>query len=366
MDHPDLASAASPEIRHAQTFSHIKYTAGLIAMPSGALGCFIGYRFAVAAASPNPADVWGLPVLGGYLAIAALWLWWRPRTQPRLEQTGFVLLALYLLAALGFQLLTHAGGAQDLLGPRSYWLFFVYLLAFVVWEARPALYACLTIIMSLTALLVIALTTRVPVHPVPLDAFVQLLLASIAYVALHAGFAQLRTQYVHMRDLAFTDALTGCFNRRRGNTLLDEARVQAQNRARPLSVILFDLDHFKRINDEYGHAVGDTTLQAVARAVRAQQGKRDQLCRWGGEEFLLICPERSIEEAQVLAERLRAHIAHIRLGRDRHLSASFGIACHRRGDTLDTLLNRADHAMYRAKDNGRNCVTLARLSDTPA
>ena len=161
-----------------------------------------------------------------------------------------------------------------------------------------------------------------------------------------------------MQRLALTDPLTGVANRRRGEELLSHEIARAERYGHPLSVILFDLDHFKRVNDVNGHAVGDALLRTVTRIVGDQLRATDHLVRWGGEEFLIIAPELGDVRAVQVAERLRGQIARLRIPGDQQMppTASFGVAFHRAGDSSHSVVQRADVALYAAKNGGRNRV----------
>lgn len=135
--------------------------------------------------------------------------------------------------------------------------------------------------------------------------------------------------------------------------------------AKPFVVILADVDYFKRINDQYGHAVGDAALTAVAHALQTSARETDHVSRFGGEEFLILMPEAHMETDGVpMAERLRDAIAQLTLtspttGEPIPLSASFGVSGWLAADQhSDNVLRRADNAMYAAKSQGRNCVVL--------
>jgi diguanylate cyclase (GGDEF)-like protein len=169
-----------------------------------------------------------------------------------------------------------------------------------------------------------------------------------------------------LRRRAETDSLTGMGNRRylieRAGTLLHQARQAG----RPFSLILFDIDHFKAVNDSHGHAMGDAALRLVADLCARVARSEDVLGRMGGEEFALVLPNTTLPEAQAVAERLRAAIARRGLplsapGQVLHLTASFGVAEWDAGDKggLDELLRRADAAVYAAKAAGRNRVMVA-------
>jgi diguanylate cyclase (GGDEF)-like protein len=153
---------------------------------------------------------------------------------------------------------------------------------------------------------------------------------------------------------ALTDALTGVMNRRALEGTLEREMSKASRYQRPLSLVLFDLDHFKTINDSYGHARGDVVLKTLTHLTELNLRLEDNLGRWGGEEFVLICSETTLEEAAEVAERLRLVIAEHPW--DMPVSASFGVAQWQAGETLARFFERADQALYAAKQAGRNTV----------
>lgn len=155
---------------------------------------------------------------------------------------------------------------------------------------------------------------------------------------------------------SITDRLTGLFNRGKLDQALALELSRSDRNARPLSVILMDLDLFKQINDEFGHSVGDDVLQKVADILRQVGRDIDIVGRWGGEEFMLICTDTTLEGAIALAERLRAMVASYVFPEVGHKTASMGVSSYRVGDNSRSLLVRADNALYRAKDAGRNQV----------
>ncbi|WP_374564606.1 GGDEF domain-containing protein [Ideonella sp.] len=164
------------------------------------------------------------------------------------------------------------------------------------------------------------------------------------------------------RLLATQDALTGCLNRRAMTERLGQAMALAARFGTPCSVIMIDLDHFKHVNDAYGHAAGDEVLRTVADLAREQLRDVDALGRWGGEEFLVLLPATSASDAIVCAERLQKKLAAVRfpnIAADLHLSFSAGVAAIGRNDGVATLIDRADRAMYQAKQSGRARVVPA-------
>jgi diguanylate cyclase (GGDEF)-like protein len=176
---------------------------------------------------------------------------------------------------------------------------------------------------------------------------------------------ELQQALARMRDQASTDELTGLANRRAFMALGAAAVDQAQRYQRSLSLLLVDIDHFKRINDTHGHAAGDAALRAVADALRSVSRTADTAGRLGGEEFALLLPETTAAEGVVLAERLRSAVTELAVqhgGVTIAFTCSIGVA--EQGSTTDSmnaLLNAADAAMYRAKAEGRDRV----VSHTP-
>lgn len=175
--------------------------------------------------------------------------------------------------------------------------------------------------------------------------------------------AALRVQSRSDARLARHDALTGVLNRK---GLGDELLRLAQDRDDtlfPLSVVFVDLDHFKSVNDRHGHAVGDQVLQAAVNLVRDLIQRRDLFARWGGEEFVLLFPATALQEAALVAERLRHAIAIAHWPGGLRMTASFGVAEWTPGEELAEALERADQAMYQAKRSGRDRVELQRDPD---
>ncbi|MGF1607090.1 MAG: GGDEF domain-containing protein [Rhodothalassiaceae bacterium] len=166
-----------------------------------------------------------------------------------------------------------------------------------------------------------------------------------------------------LRRLALSDPLTQALNRRGFFRLADAAWARARRHDRPLSVILADLDHFKRINDSHGHATGDQAIAAFAAVCRRSVRKGDLFGRLGGEEFALLLPETDETGALDLAERLRRRLGAEGFSAeapDLRVTASFGVACmHARDDRFEKMLVRADRALYQAKTEGRDRVAAA-------
>ncbi len=172
-----------------------------------------------------------------------------------------------------------------------------------------------------------------------------------------------------LRRLAMTDDLTLAYNQRYLMPRVNEEVERARRTEKPLSVLLMDLDHFKRINDDYGHAIGDVVLRQFADRVRRTVRRIDVFVRRGGEEFILIMPGTSGSEAEISAERIRVSLEEASLsvgeGLEIAQTVSVGIATWNRSETAEAMLGRADIAMYRAKQHGRNRVETAGASEAP-
>ena len=157
------------------------------------------------------------------------------------------------------------------------------------------------------------------------------------------------------------DTLTQLASRGYLLDVLDSAIEMASNEETNLSIAMADLDHFKRVNDTLGHLVGDRVLKEVAQRLSKSVREQDLIGRYGGEEFLLIFPETSLDVAQQVAERIRIHVASTPIHIPEHtvpITISIGLTHYAAGDSLESLLHRADQAMYAAKEAGRNCVTV--------
>ncbi len=154
------------------------------------------------------------------------------------------------------------------------------------------------------------------------------------------------------------DPLTGALNREGLRDFLLQQWHGELPATAGMSVLFADLDHFKRINDNYGHAVGDDVLRQFAHLVQSEIRQSDGLVRWGGEEFLIVCPNTQLDQAARLAEKLRASIANAQWPCSIMQTCSCGVATRAQGEEFSSLIERADAALYKAKNNGRNRVEL--------
>ena len=178
-------------------------------------------------------------------------------------------------------------------------------------------------------------------------------------------FAAGHDMVLHFHGQSNRDPLTGLLNRRGLQGLFKVGRVDDQDPKYVRSIILFDIDHFKQINDRFGHAVGDTVLQKIAKTASGLCQKYGEVARTGGEEFAILTRWIPIESAQFLAQHICdsfRFIAHSGLDPNQKVTASFGLAILTDDDTLEDAMGRADKALYHAKQNGRNQVALAKAA----
>ncbi|MCD6059737.1 MAG: hypothetical protein K0S16_48 [Moraxellaceae bacterium] len=262
---------------------------------------------------------------------------------------------------------TFVTGAVMLGGPVA---------GFILLDRKPVLIAFLgalgaSIVLSMASALGHLSYAPLVVSPVDTDsalfwAVSSYFLAIIPIVALivmadRAIFAW-REREAGIHAMSRTDPLTGIHNRRSILELLEKEIARTKRHGPPLSVVILDLDHFKKINDTWGHPTGDRVLQAASALLQATIRQCDAIGRYGGEEFLLLLPDTTLEGARVLAERCREKLAEVKMtadsGEEFGISGSFGLACNEQYFEFEAgvLIKAADEALYRAKAGGRNRV----------
>ena len=154
------------------------------------------------------------------------------------------------------------------------------------------------------------------------------------------------------------DHLTNAISKDSFNEIIGFKIIESKHTNSPLSMILFDIDHFKKINDTYGHLVGDTVLRELSEVVRASIRESEYFVRWGGEEFIILLPGTSLEGAKMVAEKLRRAIESHHFSTVGRVTSSFGVTALRTDDTIKTFIERCDEALYEAKEGGRNRVKV--------
>ncbi|MGY0195231.1 GGDEF domain-containing protein [Leptothrix sp. BB-4] len=314
-------------------------------------------------------DLWMEPLLAVIVGGTALVMVRRPELDARLRPVPVTAFNLYLIAALHLTLLKSPGPEQWYQTITTlYWVPLAYGCAFVFLGLRTALVVC-----SITAsaifgpMLLWWSQDQLPTwtwESGPLLVVIALshgmyVLLLWAVVKLRDSHADARANAERMRRLAATDVLTGLPNRRAMLDTLMQSLDSNRLADQPLAIALVDVDHFKDVNDQHGHATGDAVLIRLGMQMRTQLRSTDTLARWGGEEFLICTPGTPKDAARETAERVRAGVAACPMPHGRRLTVSIGVAVCLPDDDLDSLLLRADQALYRAKSEGRNRVVVA-------
>ena len=176
---------------------------------------------------------------------------------------------------------------------------------------------------------------------------------------LEKNLAALQIEKSEYEKSSKEDPLTGCLNRAGFSSILLREQENLSKNGCPVSFVMLDIDHFKEVNDTYGHSVGDEVLVNLTRLIRDKIRNTDALVRWGGEEFVILCGDTPIQNAQFLAEKLRVAIEGATLIKQQQVTCSFGIAEMIPGEDPKKLFERADKALYSAKEGGRNRVVSA-------
>ena len=257
--------------------------------------------------------------------------------------------------------------AFDHLNVYMFWSPIYYILVFMVLERKKAIY------LSSFIFFMIVLTTSPIIETIRArDIMIQYYLSTIVYILVLFYFKKVVTAYIESDILvksAYFDYLTNIGNRRSIDHWLEEELQSAENTNNSFSIVYFDIDHFKKINDVYGHDVGDQVLKEMAVLVASELQPHDRFGRWGGEEFIIVSNGRDLEEALAFANVLRQTIQKHSFQHVEHVTSSFGVATYQPNDVAKTILKRADQALYFAKNNGRNIVMSSDItfieSNTP-
>jgi len=311
-------------------------------------------------------------------AIAWTWALWRNHlTVVRFELGSFVLLTLFTGAKFVDALWASdslAAAHQALLASGYAWLVVLAIVAYLFFDARTGLWTTAAIT-AVIAGVGVARFLSGGANVSDLAGFLDFerfmlyigtvvaMLYALAFVKTHLAEAHELTE--QLTQLAYLDELTGVANRRHLAETLDVEIARAARYGHPLSVIQFDLDRFKQLNDTYGHAAGDAVLKETVRRIRRQLRLGDLLGRWGGEEFLVLLPETALSQALAVADRMRRAMSTRYQERVARVTASFGVTAYRLGDTAASVVERTDEALYRAKAEGRDRVEVVTDNRTP-
>ena len=345
---------------------------GMALLALALMVCSAGVMLLVAGAIPTvstPAVQWWAAISCGGLALMTAFI--RSGATERLHDPSLTLAQMVWTITSGAVAYVLAGEARGLVPSVLAMILFFGTFGLTAAEvAGIGLYALLAFACA------IGISTRLGVGgsgPLDLAYALMVLIVLSGCIALSLRIQRIRARMLAQREalaqalavnreLATRDELTGLLNRRAMVDLMELEHRRSQRNGRPLVLAQLDIDHFKPVNDNHGHATGDRALQAFAGAVRASVRDTDVLARWGGEEFVLMLADTPMAEAREVLERARAAVAALKIGHaggSLRLTVSVGVAQHLPGDTVEHTLERADKALYAAKALGRNRVVVA-------
>ncbi|MDO9265599.1 MAG: diguanylate cyclase [Sulfurimonas sp.] len=175
-------------------------------------------------------------------------------------------------------------------------------------------------------------------------------------ISIARDISTLKAMNANLKKMATTDNLTGIYNRHKFEEMFEIEIDRVLRYESPLSMIMVDIDYFKRVNDTFGHDVGDYVIKNIVDVVKKKIRNIDIFVRWGGEEFIILCPETDSLSAAILAEKLRSAIEKTTLDKVGNITCSFGVTSYVKKDSKNSFIKRLDSALYRAKDEGRNVV----------
>ena len=289
--------------------------------------------------------------------LVVLWRGWVSTTL--VGATGLTLMLAYQLGNLAYRAVNGTLASLGL-GDGAVWFAVFFPLAFLLLPLRAALLASAGYYLvgaGIAATSILSAHLNGGLNLAVVNPVGQFFLSYLALLVMIYLYARSQAEYTSVHHMAHTDALTGLPNRRQMGIWLE--RELRGHSPMGFSILLVDIDHFKRVNDEHGHATGDQVLREVGMRLSSALRSEDEMCRWGGEEFFVLAPNADCTGAERLAERLSEATRKEPLLGSISLTVSVGLACWREGDTAETLIHRADEAMYRAKAAGRNRLEIA-------
>ncbi len=337
------------KINALDSVGRIRVWLTLVSLVLGSIATLVSWLFLRNSPSIVFSDQYGLPFITFTFFIAAIWLFQQPQRVEWMQVYAFC-------TAGTFMLFDHTTSAlvtlKDVgtLGIGIPWFPVVVVIAHLSLPPRTAFWLSLaynTIALGIS----IIVAVQYEFNATQINALVQFHTANLILTGLIAVFGRIQQQYKSVQHQAHTDVLTGIQNRRSMQLQLEQTHVSNVMYA----LLILDVDHFKDINDHYGHAFGDIVLRELAFTLENHTRQGDHAARWGGEEFLVLSKNVNLEQARVLAERLRRAIFEANPGGVR-ITVSIGVAVRQDNEPLNAVMARADAALYRAKNAGRDQV----------
>jgi diguanylate cyclase (GGDEF)-like protein len=276
-----------------------------------------------------------------------------------MEIITFIFLTVFHAFRFYFVIDDGLGAGINDLDEYTFWIPMYYIYIFLVFKRKKALYISLTIFFLTLLMWIYELVTDMDSQAGSLDTIIQFYVSSLVYIISlfflhHTVEIYLKSEAFHV--MAYTDYLTKLPNRRMIEDWMEKEISKAKKFKTPLSVIVLDIDYFKKINDTFGHDTGDIVLQELSNLIRGNIRDTDYLGRWGGEEFMIIATNQNKQQAKQLANRLRESIEQHQFTHGESVTSSFGVSELNDVDDSRAIMKRADQALYMAKNNGRNQV----------
>ena len=289
--------------------------------------------------------------------LLALWRGWVSTTL--VGGTGLSLMLAYQLSNLAYRAAngTLASGG---LGDGAVWFALFFPLTFLLLPLRAALLTSAGYYITGVGIAAVSILTahvNGGLNPAVVNPIGQFFFSHLALLVMIYLYARSQAEYSSVHHMAYTDPLTGLPTRRSMGGWLE--RELGNPSTIGFSILLVDIDHFKQVNDTHGHATGDQVLREVGMRLSSALRGEDEVCRWGGEEFLVLAANTDRQGAEHLAQRMSEAVRKEPFLGRLSLTVSVGLACWQEGDTAETLVHRADEAMYRAKASGRNRLEIA-------
>lgn len=330
----------------------------------GLVGTISLWTFEVQTGLISDYDRYGYPFLLTVFCVSTALLFVRPRWQRAAEWIAYLGFAIYcIVAVLFFGTLDPATRIYTIANTLQ-WMPLMYVTAYIFfrrWEAIAA--ASIVFALSIAALVWVLATGETATWDkvyasLIVNSYVVHLITLIAlslFVLTNQAFERMRDEAQVLESAAFSDPLTGVANRRGLERIF---MGHAERPTHPMALILLDMDNFKRVNDMHGHLFGDRVLQAVVESVSQGLRGSDVLGRWGGDEFLVLASNTSLEDARQLADRLRQAVGHLPASASGGVTLSAGITTWDGRGGLEEALRRVDRALYVAKGQGRDRTAL--------
>ena len=361
--------AAPPSSGKTPKEQPFRQRAFTVALPLATAAAALTYIVELARTAADPFNLLALPILAALFSVLTAAHVLRSVPQRWIEAGFFLVTSLAFFSKLGFTLLGSYDEVARLnqLSQVYIWTPFIYVLAFLVGRSRTGLQRAIAVYLIGLVIGLASLGSQVEGERLIEYYLSNAVLLTLLYFVstMQTQLGALQGDLDRMEEMATQDFLTGVPNRRRLEAQLHIDLEQNRRYGTPLSVILFDIDNFKRFNDTFGHEQGDKVLQAVARAVQDELRTTDAFGRWGGEEFLVVASHTRAPDAVALAERLRKRVERAIDVPEQAVTASFGVASYAASESLETLLSRADEALYLAKAAGKNRVAADRRGGLP-